>query len=317
MRRSKGIRRAAVALVFAGTAAIAAAGSVPQAGSAVSSAFVRVNQVGYPATASKRAYLMSSVDQTGATFSLEKASGVTVFTGPIGANLGAWNRTYSFVHPLDFDGVSAAGTYTITVTGPVGATSPSFKIDTGPNVYGEALANALYFYQTERDGPNFITNELRTAPAHLNDANAMTYETPHANSAGRFSGDLQPVGVRIDASGGWWDAGDYIKGVQTLGYTTALLLHGVREFPGQMGPGPPPRISPPRRSSEPTFCSACGTTRRRRSTTRSGSAPGTPRPSPITTSGGFPRPTTRSAERIRCTATSATAPSFVRGRPAR
>ena len=65
----------------------------------------------------------------------------------------------------------------------------------------------------------------------------MTYETPHANSSGRFSGDLTPLGLRIDASGGWWDAGDYIKGVQTLGYTTDLLLAGVRDFPAQMGAG--------------------------------------------------------------------------------
>ena len=30
----------------------------------------------------------------------------------------------------------------------------------------------------------------------------MTYTTPAANNAGGFSGDLSPLGVRIDASGG-------------------------------------------------------------------------------------------------------------------
>jgi endoglucanase len=230
-----GLRVCVVALVVVGVAALAAAGSVPRAGSAVNSAFVRVNQVGYPTGAAKRAYLMSSVEEIGATFSVKNASGATVFTGQVGASLGSWSRTYSFVYPLDFDGLITPGTYAIEVAGPLAASSPSFKIDTGPNVYGDALANSLFFYQTERDGPNFIANELRTAPAHLNDQNAMTYETPHVNSAGRFSGDLQPLGERIDASGGWWDAGDYIKGVQTLGYTTAMLLHGVREFPDQMG----------------------------------------------------------------------------------
>jgi endoglucanase len=233
MRR--GLRVCVVALVVVGIAVLAAAGSAPRAGSAVTSAFVRVNQVGYPTGAAKRAYLMSSVAELGATFSVKNESGDIVFTGPVGASLGSWSRTYSFVYPLDFDGLITPGTYTIEVAGPLAASSPSFKIDTGPNVYGDALANSLFFYQTERDGPNFIANQLRTAPAHLNDQNAMTYETPHGNSAGRFSGDLQPLGVRIDASGGWWDAGDYIKGVQTLGYTTALLLHGVREFPDQMG----------------------------------------------------------------------------------
>jgi endoglucanase len=202
-----------------------------------SAAFVRVNQVGYPLTVSKRAYLMASVVETGATFSVRNASGAPVFSAPIGANLGSWSSTYSNVYALDFNAVATPGSYTISVSGPVPATSPSFKIDTGTNVYATPLANAVSFYQTERDGPDFIPNDLRTAPAHLNDQNAMTYLTPNVNSSGRFSGDLSPLGTRIDASGGWWDAGDYIKGVQTLGYTTDLLLAGVRDFPAQMGAG--------------------------------------------------------------------------------
>ena len=202
-----------------------------------SSAFVRVNQVGYPSTATKRAFLMASVAETGATFSVKDSAGGTALRATVGANLGSWSSTYSYVYALDFGTVTAPGSYTIVVDGPAGATSPAFRVDTGANVYGEPLTNALRFYQTERDGPDFIPNALRTAPAHLNDENAMTYLTPNVNPSGRFSGDLTALGVRIDASGGWWDAGDYIKGVQTLGYTTDLLLAGVRDFPGQMGAG--------------------------------------------------------------------------------
>ena len=39
----------------------------------------------------------------------------------------------------------------------------------------------------------------------------------------------------IDASGGWWDAGDYEKYVETVSYTAALMQIGVRDFPNQMG----------------------------------------------------------------------------------
>jgi endoglucanase len=233
------MRRAVLPLVLAATAAVTAAGSVPQATSAVASAFVRVNQVGYPLASAKRAYVMSNVDEAGATFVVKNASGVPVVSGTVGASTGAWSRTYGFVHPIDFDSeaLTRAGTYTITLTGAANATSPSFRIDGGSNVYGQALGNALSFYQTERDGPNYIPNALRAAPAHVNDQNAMTYLTPNANSAGHFSGDLTALGTRIDASGGWWDAGDYIKGKETLGYATAMLLHGVREFPSVMGSG--------------------------------------------------------------------------------
>ena len=82
-------------------------------------------------------------------------------------------------------------------------------------MYSGALANSLFFYEAERDGPDFIRSALRTAPGHLNDEHAMTYLTPKSNSNDGFNGDLKPLGVRIDASGGWWDAGDYLKFVET------------------------------------------------------------------------------------------------------
>ncbi|MFL6128226.1 MAG: glycoside hydrolase family 9 protein [Mycobacteriales bacterium] len=217
------------------TAVASSSGAAAAPAPAAGSAFVRVNQVGYPGTGSKRAYLMSSVAETGATFAVRTTAGATAFSGPIGANLGKWSTAYPNVYALDFTGVTAAGSYTIAVTGPVAASSPAFRIDTGPNVYAGAMANSLSFYQNERDGPNYIPSALRTAPGHLNDQNAMTYLTPSANSSGRFSGDLTPLGVRIDGSGGWWDAGDYIKGVETLGYATHMLLAGVRDFPAYLG----------------------------------------------------------------------------------
>jgi len=205
---------------------------------ATGTAFVRVNQLGY-ATGSqaKRAYLMASGTENGAMFSVKNSSGATVYSAPIGANLGKWSASYPDVYALDFPAITTPGTYTISVTGPVPAQSPLFRIDTAANVYSGALANSLFFYQTERDGPDFIPNALRTAPGHLNDQSAMTYLTPHANSSGRFKGDLTPLGVRINAAGGWWDAGDYLKFVQTTSYTVDLLLAGVRDFPGQMGSG--------------------------------------------------------------------------------
>src|SRR5437870_2354128 len=206
-------------------------------------AFVRVNQVGYVSGGAKRAYLMASAAETGATFMVKNSGGTTVF-GPaaIGANLGSWSTSYPDVYALDFDNFVTTGTYTIDVSGPIAAASPSFKVDTGANVYANALGNSLFFYQNERDGPNFIPSPLRSAAAHLNDQNAKAYVTPNANSSGRFSGDLRPATFSgsqpvINAAGGWWDAGDYLKFVQTTSYTVDVLLAGVRDFPTQMGVG--------------------------------------------------------------------------------
>jgi endoglucanase len=236
-RRFAMIPLSSLATMFVVAAALALMLAPLPVKAATGSAFVRINQVGYTTTASKRAYLMASASEAGATFSVKNASGTTVFSASIGANLGSWSSSYPDVYALDFNSVTTVGMYTIVVSGPIAASSPGFPIDTAANVYAGALSNALSFYQNERDGPNYIPSALRTAPSHLNDANAMTYLTPNVNSSGRFSGDLSPLGVRIDGSGAWWDAGDYLKFVQTISYTVDMMQLGVRDLSTQMGAG--------------------------------------------------------------------------------
>jgi endoglucanase len=216
----------AAATVFVGTDVVLAASN---------SAYIRVNQVGYVTSATKRAYLMATTAETGATFAVKNSGGSTVYSAVIGANLGKWG-TFTYVYAVDFDSVSTVGTYTISVASPVAATSPSFKIDSGTNIYSTPLANSLFYYETSRDGANYIPNSLRTAPGHLNDQNASAYFTPKF-SRNDSAGALTATGTVLDASGGWWDAGDYLKFVETHSYTVALMLAGVRDFPGQMGSG--------------------------------------------------------------------------------
>jgi len=223
-----------IALVFLVVVAVAApAVAQPSAGASV--ACVRVNQVGYPDGVSKRAYLMSPVAAPGAAFALVDDGGATVLSGTVGAGLGSWSPAYAFVYPIDFSALTAPGRYRVLVSGPVVATSPAFSIGSGSAVYGRALRNTLRFYEVERDGEHFIRSRLRTAPGHLHDRRAMTYRTPQVNGDGVFRGDLSPLGRRIDASGGWWDAGDYLKFLHATSYTEAVLLTGVRDFPAQMG----------------------------------------------------------------------------------
>jgi endoglucanase len=212
--------------------------SASSSADANATAFIRVNQAGYAANASKRAYLMSRVPETGATFTVS-ASGIT-FSSGVGADLGSWSGTFKHVYPIEFSALKTPGSYTISVGGPAAATSPQFIIADAGNIYAADITNALSFYQVQRDGPNFIPSALRTAPGHLNDRHAMTYLTPPIDpNSGEFKGNLIPLGTRIDASGGWWDAGDYPKFVETTSYTVAVLLAGLRDFPQQMGAGSP------------------------------------------------------------------------------
>jgi endoglucanase len=199
---------------------------------ATTNAFIRVNQIGYEAGLSARAYLMTTVAVSGESFKVKNSAGTVVASGSVGALLGSW-AAYS-VYPIDFT-LSAADNYTIAVSGPVFATSLSFRVDTPANLYSTPLANNLYFYENERDGPNFVPTPLRTAAGHLNDAHVTVYNSPAFDDNDLILGGLKPTGAIINGEGGWWDAGDYLKFVQTHSYVVALMLIGMRDFPNQMG----------------------------------------------------------------------------------
>jgi endoglucanase len=233
-------------------------GSVPAA-LAAETAYVRVNQAGYETDGTHRAYLMSTAAETGATFQVRNSKGATAASGKVGALLGIWShsKTVSYdVYAIDFQ-VPGGEVYQIKVTGPVPATSPSFGVDCPETLYSGLLLNTLFFYETERDGKNYIRNALRTAPGHLKDDSAHVFDTPPLD-VNDFVDNVPPktpplvsAGLpNIDAAGGWWDAGDYEKYVETTSYTVALMEIGIRDFPNQMGayarvnpPAPPASIS--------------------------------------------------------------------------
>ena len=229
------MRAGRVVLCFA---ALAAGVLLPGAAAHASagSAFVRVDQVGYTSQSPKRAFVISRHEESGAPYSVVRESdGAIVAEGTLGTSSGSWSKRFGHVYAVDFDAVQASGTYTIGLGGKWPASSPAFAIEPAASLYAPPLANALSFYENERDGPEYIPSPLRSAPAHLNDEHAMTYETPAVNGEGEFKGDLTSLGVTIDAAGGWWDAGDYLKFVQTTSYTVDLMLAGVRDFPAEMG----------------------------------------------------------------------------------
>jgi endoglucanase len=210
-------------------------------------AFVRVNQVGYEAGAKPfRAYLMSTETVNGTGFKVVNSKGVTSYSGPVGTLLGKWGHsqkvTYN-VYALDFN-VPGGDLYAISVSG-VKEDSPRFAVDAPDALYSGLLLNTLFFYETERDGANFIPNALRTQPGHRKDENARVYATPALDQNDDLD-NIPPTPPlvsaqrpNIDASGGWWDAGDYMKYVETVSYTTALLQVGIRDFPNQMGANAP------------------------------------------------------------------------------
>jgi len=187
---------------------------------------------------------MSTGTAAGASFKVSNTAGGIVHAGKVGPLLGTWSHSKKIVYKvyaLDFE-APAGDLYRISVAHPL-ATSPLFTVDTPEKLYSGLLLNTLFFYETQRDGANFIPNALRTEPGHLKDANARVFVTPPLDD-NDFINNLPPApplttaGLpNVDASGGWWDAGDYTKYVETTSYTVALMQIGIRDFPDEMGAG--------------------------------------------------------------------------------
>jgi endoglucanase len=206
-------------------------------------AVIRVDQVGYPVAAPKLAEIMTaSMPGAGPSWVLVRAGTCAIAaSGVASQNLGSWSKRYGWVWAVRFSGVRATGRYRIGLAGDPSVTSPWFEIGPARQLYARPLANALSFYRNERDGPDFIRSPLRTAPGNLNDTRAMTYRTPRVNDNGNFKGSLakDATGITINASGGWFDAGDNLHFVETASYTVAAMLQGIESFPGQLGAAAP------------------------------------------------------------------------------
>jgi hypothetical protein len=202
-------------------------------------AYVRVNQIGYITGEPKHATLLATGSESGATFAVVAAgSGKIAFSGIVGATSnGKWNSTFTMTYLLDFSSVTTTGSYYIRVSGHPAATSPVFRIDTGAHLYSSLLANALFFYQAQQDGPDVNSSVMNRQPSHLTDERASIYATPTYDSNDVLQGQLLRVGGPIDVSGGWFDAGDYVKFVETASYTDAIMLFAARQYPTLTGAG--------------------------------------------------------------------------------
>jgi hypothetical protein len=216
----KPLLKSIIALAFLLPLAVQAAGE---------SAYVVVNQVGYTPDDSKIAVLIAESVPSDTSFNVvDAASGESIYAGEVGDDQGASNDQYQHTYRLDFSAVNAPGQYRIEAAR---ASSPVFKVAEADVLYQPLLDNALFFYQAQRDGAEVISSVLNRQPSHLNDLAAQVYEPPFYDADGLLESDLKPVGETVDVMGGWFDAGDYLKFVQTTSFVEALLLIALRDTP--------------------------------------------------------------------------------------
>jgi endoglucanase len=220
-------------LVAAGvTLAMAIPAAAAATAPAAAPAEVRVNQVGYPVSGPKVAYVMLAKPVSAVSFEVTTPYGVA-YQGTSTDDVGSWNSAYRAVYQLSFSGVSVPGVYQVKVTAPAVAVSPAFAIGTGTQLYRGLVDNAVQYFTSERDGPDVVPSVLGRRPANLSDENAYIYADPAYDSNDNLLGTLKKIGGPVDVAGGWFDAGGgYEKFAYTASYADALMLIAARDFPG-------------------------------------------------------------------------------------
>jgi hypothetical protein len=137
-----------------------------------------------------------------------------------------WNARY-LVYTLDFSRLTTPGVYTL---GFAGHRSPRVRVAPAAALYRPLADAALAFLQSQRDGPETIPGAMARRPSHLSDAAASVYRTPAYRGA-VLRGRMVATGEHVDVAGGWFDAGDYLKFVETASFTDVGLLYAAREYP--------------------------------------------------------------------------------------
>lgn len=209
---------------------------------------VRVNQVGYLPDGPKRATLVTDATEPVA-WEVEGPDGAVVASGesvPEGFDESAGLD----VHTIDFSDVTSTGTgFTLAADGEM-----SYPFDISADLYDQLRADSLGIYYTQRsgyeivpvevDGEQLKTEYVRPA-GHVSefgggDVNQGDVNVPCLPPSGavdhqgnpQMGGDDHygedgwacPDGYAIDASGGWYDAGDHGKYVVNSGISVYQLL---------------------------------------------------------------------------------------------
>jgi hypothetical protein len=198
---------------------------------------IRVDQLGYASNERKVAYLIAPAPVRRARFEVVDANGRVVLRARAGRSRGRWNRHYRAVQPLNLSALRSPGTYRVKTRG---ANSPPFRIAPSPVLFAPRVADAVAFFQAQRDGPDVIPTVMERKPAHLNDRASAIYAAPRYESAGSdvIVGGLKRIGGPVDLAGGWVDAGDFIKFTHTTAYADALLFAAERT----LGAAAPPAL---------------------------------------------------------------------------
>ncbi len=175
--------------------------------------FIRLNQLGFSSDDLKTAVVFSNSNLARFTFSVLDKDDKEAYKGELiqsAVKLSGFNFAYS----IDFTDLKEEGRYVIEING---VQSYPFKI--GKNLYNSVVDSLLKFFKVQRCG---YTNPILHKTCHPYDVTALVE-------------DGKVIYKTLDVTGGWHDAGDYIKFLNTTAYATYIMIFAYDFDPGKFG----------------------------------------------------------------------------------
>ncbi len=163
--------------------------------------FIRLNQVGFLPNDIKSAIILVDIPtQTDSFKIIDVSNNQIVYMNAVTQISFPGSDSFN-CKEIRFDSITTPGKYYISYSD---VRSEAFLI--GERIYNSVVDSLMLFLTVQRCGP---TNPFLHQPCHLLDVSAVIGDSTVAT---------------IDVTGGWHDAGDYLKFFSTAAYTTYMLL---------------------------------------------------------------------------------------------
>lgn len=170
---------------------------------AESEIYFRINQVGFLPNENKTAVILSNINLEGMVVAIKNiTTNKTINSVEIRNNNGKYGN-FNFTYTVDFTSTNQLGKYVLKI-----GDRQSYPFLIGNNVNQDIVEKLLDFFKIQRCG---YTNPEEHNVCHIADATSII-------DGGKT------IQQTIDLTGGWHDAGDYVKFLNTTAYTTYILL---------------------------------------------------------------------------------------------
>lgn len=181
--------------------------------------YVRYNQAGYKKGNPKSLIINAEENLSGSEWTITRNDSV-VLKGNIKKSLtGKGDHTnLPFNYKVDFSSLDTEASYKFHFKG----AEYSFLISNDP--YSTYIKDVLRYLRQQRSGSN---EGLDKKPGHFGDSAALVY----SQVGEKMEWEPHKNGLKANAIGGWYDAGDYLKFTLTTAYATYNLLRAYEENP--------------------------------------------------------------------------------------